>query len=210
MNNRDTYLTCANFSINCESFSLVGVKETDYETLYGYESDNIFDLFCLNRTNPITSFVDYKKRFQKLYSKQRHFQFIIKDRHGRDFGTIFTSKKGFVHGHSNFCIYLTESARGHEIGWHAFALFLRYMFEYEKLLKIYTEIMDDNDLSIRCARFFGMIEEGHYPNHYLRSDKSHIGVKIFAVYPSVINKNKRKYRTHETYNKGGEIDVKCM
>lgn len=199
MKNKDKYLTHANFSINCGSFSLVGAKESDFETLYEYETDNTFNLFCLNRINPITSFANYKKRFSDLYTKQRYLQFIIKDSYGKSFGTIFTSKKGLIHGHSNFCIYLTEESRGHPIGWHSIVFFFRYMFEHEKILKLYTEIMDDNEFSIRCAKYFGMVSEGRLPNHYLRPNGEHIGINIFTLYPSVIGKNKKKYRTNIPY-----------
>lgn len=188
MNSLDTYITDANFSIITKDVSMVGIKRSDYETLYRYETSEDFNLFCLNRTKPISNFDDFKNRFEKFYSKQRKFQFIIKDNKENNLGIVFCSREGIVNGNSNICLYLDKKARGNPIIWRAMSVLFIYMFKEMKLIKIYTKIMEDNKISLKVTKHFGFVQEAFFPKHYIRADGNHIGIYVFALYPDTINK----------------------
>lgn len=157
------------------------IISADYPVLFDWRNTIKYRQFVHHRDVPVDSistFVDEIKRD----SRSRKFQFIIESKSTqKPVGLIFT------HTYSNenkFCfinVFIGETDIKKWYGIEAFALLLCYLFEVQKLFKVYVEVLESNVLSLSTIMSAGLVEEGRFIGHKI-IDGVRYDVIRFAAY----------------------------
>lgn len=101
---------------------------------------------------------------------------------GRDevIGFIYASEMRMKDGHCKMGVYIVPSERHMGAGALATIKFLQYLFEYNPLRKVYTEVYDYNTESIRNHIDAGFTEEGLLKEYRYYAGKYH-DLHIFSI-----------------------------
>lgn len=98
----------------------------------------------------------------------------------RVIGFMYASEMRIRDGHCKIGVYIIPSERNMGIGALATIKFLKYLFEFNPLRKIYTEVYDYNEESIRNHIDAGFVEEGLLKEYRYHAGKYH-DLHIFAI-----------------------------
>ena len=143
------------------------ITEEDLPILWRWRNSQSFRDFCSCRKEEI-SLNEFETEIQEDFTADRHEQYMIcQAKTDEPMGTIFSYGFDPVNGHVSITTYLSDGNHGLSYGPEAFLLFIAHLFEAYNLFKIYTEVYDYNDLSLRTMLKGGFIEEGRFKGHRL-------------------------------------------
>lgn len=145
--------------------SLRDIRSNDYPVLFQWRNSPKYRHFVHHtdvEIDTIEAFVDEIKRD----SKSRKYQFVIESNNTKKpVGLIFTHTYS---AENRFCfinVFIDESNRTKWYGVEAFALLLCYLFDVQKLFKVYVEVLESNGLSLSTIKSAGLVEEGRFRGH---------------------------------------------
>ncbi len=98
----------------------------------------------------------------------------------RAIGFLYACDMRVRDGHCKIGVYIVPSERGIGVGAHATIAFLNYLFRFNPLRKVYTEVYDYNTASIQNHIDAGFREEGLL-KEYRYFDGKYFDLHIFSI-----------------------------
>lgn len=143
------------------------IQKSDLESLWHWRNDPRFMNLCSARRQAV-GFDDFKQELAYDFSHDRHVQcVIIRKKDAAHMGTIFSCRFNQSDGYLFVTTYLDGKYEKKGYGAWAFGMFCQHLFENYALHKIYTEVYDYNNYSLRTMLNAGLLEEGRLREHRL-------------------------------------------
>jgi diamine N-acetyltransferase len=139
--------------------------EEDIRFLFGLRND-VEHLYLWTTRREVVSFTEFQ---DELRHDERlgMLRLIIEKRDtGERIGTVFSYDHNRVDRHCSIVTVLCPTARRRGYGAEATALFLRYLFAYLNLEKVYAQVYEFNLLSRQTLEHGGFKREGVFPRHH--------------------------------------------
>lgn len=145
--------------------------QEDMESLWSWRNSPQYLRYCSCRREAI-SLEEFKLELERDFSCDRHEQYMICKRKTEEpIGTIFSYNYNFVDGYTFVTTFLSYGNEGSGRGVEAFLLFVVHLFEAYELHKVYTEVYEYNQLSLRTMLNGGLVEEGRFKEHRLFEER---------------------------------------
>ncbi len=143
---------------------LRSILEKDFSTLLNWRND-VSDLMLWSSARAVIPESAYVEELQSDY-KQGLCRLGVEDkRTGELVGHVFAYGYSEQNAHAYFGIYICRDNRESRIGFEATALFIKYMFAYFSLTKVYFDVFEYNLRSAILLEKAGLHKEGDFKKH---------------------------------------------
>ena len=156
--------------------------EADIQKLFEWRNSESYLRLCSVRRYTV-SFEKFKTEIETDFKRDRHTQSII-SKDEKPIGTIFSYNFNKIDGHAFFTAYIEPDFEKKGYGAIAVVIFLIKFFEaFPVLYKVYVEVYDYNNISLKSLVNGGFKTEGVFKEHRLVDGKRYDLIRL-AFYRS--------------------------
>lgn len=145
------------------STQLRPISKADFNFIYDCQTD-LRNLHLWWEERDLLGYEAFVEDFQKRLRKNIH-TFCIIEHEGEEIGFIYNYNTDFVDKYTYLCIYLKPEATAKGLGKSAAYDFLKFLYTQYGFRKIYAEIKEYNEPSLKIVQRNGFVEEGCLKNH---------------------------------------------
>ena len=167
------------------SINLRGLVLQDLAFLYTIENDeSLWELSQIQTPFSKDVLKKYLETAQSDIKKQKQLRLVITSKSNQPLGFIDLFDFDFHNKHAGVSIVLTEMNRGKGYGKEALTLLMDYSFNTLELHQLYSNVLEDNSVSIRLFESAGFEKvglkkkwrfyKGRYKNEYLFQFINHV------------------------------------
>jgi diamine N-acetyltransferase len=162
-------------------------EERYLSVLYNWRNEQQFLKLCSIRRN-FVGFEEFREELFTDFKKDRHQQFILELLGiNKQIGTIWSYGPNLIDGYVFISIYIDLKYQGKGYGVIALALFVKYLFDFFPIFKIYVDTYDYNTEINKIIQKVGGLKEGEFIKHRIFKGKRY-NLLRYAFYEDVVKK----------------------
>jgi RimJ/RimL family protein N-acetyltransferase len=151
------------------------------EAVYNWRSD-VSSLHLWSTLRRIPPIEEFAEEFSQLVSTTNYFLVCAQDS-AQPIGFVYAYNSSSVDGYAFFSQFMSERFRRGPHAVEAGLLFLRYLFSFYNLRKLYADVYEFNQIAFKTLTNAGFQSEGFTPEHILYSG-TYWGMHRLALYRS--------------------------
>ena len=145
------------------------VEPEDGGLIFNWRND-LDTLYLWSVSRKLVSQRQFEDEFLNKMHQHFHCYCMVDRQRGEEdsstIGMCYSYDASDVDGYAFICTYIVPDLTGNGLGVQATALFVDYLFTYFSLRKLYVDIFEYNELSLRTCQRAGFTIEGDFRQHH--------------------------------------------
>jgi [ribosomal protein S5]-alanine N-acetyltransferase len=172
------------------TLTLKPLEEKYLHVLHNWRNEEQFLKLCSIRKN-FVGFEEFRDELVSDFKRDRHQQFVLELLNiNKQIGTIWSYNLNLIDGYVFISIYVDKDHQGKGYGIIALALFVKYLFNFFPIFKIYVEVYGYNMNVNAIIEKIGAIKEGIFTGHHI-FEGNRYDLLRYALYEDVVKKAER-------------------